>query len=111
METQTMTNDTVERVSKALGTAMMLAWTMVIGIGGFVLLATIGFALLTYNATLAIVASFLLFLPLAITAVWGISLAVGIVVKKSAVATIFLQPTEGEYSEHRARISYVPHHL
>jgi hypothetical protein len=111
MKTQTMTNDTVERVSMALGTAMMLAWTMVIGIGGVVLLATIAFALLSNNVNLAIVASFLLFLPLAITGVWGISLAVGIVMKKSAVATIFLQSTEGEYSEHRARISYVPNYL
>jgi len=76
MNTATSTTATLDRASSTLGTAMMLAWTMGIGIGGFALLLAIAYAMVFNNQTLAIVSTFLLFAPLMLTLLWGIFWAV-----------------------------------
>jgi predicted ABC-type exoprotein transport system permease subunit len=111
MNAATMTNDKAGRMSTVLGTAMMIAWTLVIGIGGVALLLTVAFGLFSNNLNLAVVSSFLLFVPLLLTIVWGVTLAASILDEKSAAATIFIPAVREGYFEQRARISYVPNYL
>jgi len=72
MSVATSTTSTLERASTFLGTAMMLAWTLGIGIVGFTLLLAIAYAMVFHNSSLAIVCSFVLFVPLMLTIAWGI---------------------------------------
>ncbi len=74
MSATTSTTDTLDRVSMVLGTAMMIAWTLAIGIGGFVLLLAIAFGMVSQSLNLATVASGLLFLPLLLTVAWAAGL-------------------------------------
>jgi hypothetical protein len=55
-----------------LGTAMILAWTFVIGIGGFFLLAATAYALLTQNHPLAFLSILGLCTPLLLTLGWKV---------------------------------------
>lgn len=72
MRVATSTPSILERASIFLGKAMMLAWTLGIGIVGFALLLAIAYAMLFHNFSLAIVCSFFLFVPLMLTIAWGI---------------------------------------
>ena len=72
MRVATSTPSILERASIFLGKAMMLAWTLGIGIVGFALLLAIAYAMLFHNYSLAIVCSFFLFVPLMLTIAWGI---------------------------------------
>ncbi len=72
MSAATSTTSTLNRASAILGTAMMIAWTLGIGLVGLGLLLVVAYALVAQSHTLAIVCSFLLFAPLIITIVWGI---------------------------------------
>jgi len=72
MSVATSTSSTLDRASMFLGTAMMLAWTLGIGIVGFALLLAIAYAMVFHNSSLAIVCSFVLFVPLMLTIAWGI---------------------------------------
>ena len=72
MSVATSTTSTLDRASMFLGTAMMLAWTLGIGIVGFALLLAIAYAMVFHNSSLAIVCSFVLFVPLILTIAWGI---------------------------------------
>ena|SRR5271157_5998466 len=71
MSVATSTTSALDRASMFLGTAMMLAWTLGIGIVGFALLLAIAFAMVFQNYSLAIVCSALLFAPLMLTIAWG----------------------------------------
>lgn len=59
------------RAARFLGTAMMLAWTFVIGILGFVLLLGVYYAMVAQSQSLLTVCCFLLFSPLLLTVVFG----------------------------------------
>jgi hypothetical protein len=72
MNVATSTTSTLDRTSMFLGTAMMLAWTLGIGIVGFALLLAIAYAMVFHNSSVAIVCSFVLFAPLILTIAWGI---------------------------------------
>ena len=72
MRVATSTSGSLDRASMFLGTAMMLAWTLGIGIVGFALLLAIAYAMVFHNYSLTIVCSFLLFAPLMLTIAWGI---------------------------------------
>lgn len=111
MSTTTSTTDTLDRVSLILGTAMMIAWMLAIGIGGFVLLLAIAFGMMSHSNNLAVVASCLLFLPLLLTVAWGIALAAETIGEKMAVRTIFVPAPQEGYFDQRVRISYIPHYL
>jgi hypothetical protein len=71
MSVATNTTSTLDRASETLGTAMMIAWTLGIGLVGFGLLLVIAYALVVQSKTLAVVCSLLLFAPLMITILWG----------------------------------------
>lgn len=63
---------TLDRVTEILGSAMMLAWTFIIGIGGFLLLAATAYAMIAQIHSLAIFCICLLSAPLLMTVAWGI---------------------------------------
>ena len=67
----------LDKVLMALGQAMMTAWTLMLGVVGFVLLLALVAALVTYSYTAAVVVGFLLVTPLLLTLVWGV-LAIGV---------------------------------
>jgi hypothetical protein len=93
MNTTTSTTITLERASRTLGTAMMVAWTLGIGIVGFALLLAIAYAMVFHNQILAIVSSFLLFAPLMLTVVWGILWAAEAAMKTWAIRRHVSVPT------------------
>lgn len=81
------------RVARLLGTAMMLAWTFVIGILGFVLLLGVYYAMVAQSQSLLAVCCFLLFSPLLLTIVFGcLSLAERLVQKFSRRRRSFQSP-------------------
>ncbi len=59
------------RAARLLGTVMVLAWTFVIGILGFVLLLGVYYAIVAQSQSLLAVCCFLLFSPLLLTVVFG----------------------------------------
>lgn len=67
------TNETSDRVLTILGTVMMVAWFVVIGLGGFVLLLAAFYAMTSNHLTLLVITCFALCLPLALTLIWGLS--------------------------------------
>lgn len=72
MSIATVKTGALDKASSILGTAMMLAWTLGLGILGFVLLVAIAYAMVLQNQTLVIVCSLLLFSPLLMTVAWGL---------------------------------------
>ncbi len=58
------------KVAENVGTLMFLAWTLVVGIAGFVLLCAIAFAIVTENLALGLVCGLLLFAPSALGVGW-----------------------------------------
>lgn len=72
MSIATVRTGALDKAPAILGTAMMLAWTLGLGILGFVLLLAIAYAMVLQNPTLVIVCSFLLFAPLLMIIVWGL---------------------------------------
>lgn len=86
-------NNPLERATQVLGTAMMLAWTFIIGIGGFLLLMATAFAFITHNHAMASISIFLLFTPLLMTLGWGILSLVGMVLEKLEGKLSFAEPT------------------
>lgn len=111
MSTATSVTNTQERGSVILGTAMMVSWTLVIGIGGLVLFLAIAYGLTSRSHMLVVVSSCLLAVPLLLTVAWGIALANEIMGEKKAERTILVQSRHEGYCDHRARISYVPNFL
>jgi hypothetical protein len=73
MSAATTATSSFDRTSMMLGTAMMLAWTFWMGIGGLVLLLAVAYAFVNHSPTLGIVCSFLVFAPLMMTIVWGVA--------------------------------------
>jgi hypothetical protein len=96
MSVTTSADRSSERGYMILGTAMMLAWFMVIGVGGFLLLLGIFYAMVAENMTLAVVCCVLLFAPLGMTLLWGFSSAEALREKWAArvnvASTEFVQP-------------------
>lgn len=84
MSAATPNTDTLDKTSTILGTAMMLVWTLGLGILGFVLLLAIAYAMTMQNQTLLIVCSSLIFAPLLITLVWGLFSAANLARKRWA---------------------------
>jgi len=82
MSVTTSENGTLRRVSTILGTAMMLAWALWIGAVGFALMMAIAYALITENGTMATLCSILLFTPVMISALWGISMGADMLAQK-----------------------------
>lgn len=54
-----------------LGTAMILAWSVIVGVGGFLLLLGVFYAMTGNSPLLLVVCCFGLFLPIALTLWWG----------------------------------------
>jgi hypothetical protein len=71
MSAATSSTQTLDRTSMILGTAMMLGWTLGLGILGFALLLAVAYAMLTHSYALAVAGSVLLFMPLFLTIAWG----------------------------------------
>src|SRR5271157_6344683 len=94
MSVATSTTSALDRTSMFLGTAMMLAWTLGIGIVGFALLLAIAYAMVFHNSSVAIVCSFVLFAPLILTIAWGI-LWVAEAEKKDGPCTAMFQHRVG----------------
>jgi len=66
----------LDKVLMALGQAMTVAWALMLGALGFVLLLAFAAALVAYAYTGAIVIGLLLVTPLLLTLMWGV-LAIG----------------------------------
>jgi len=80
------------------GTAMMLAWTLGIGIVGLLLLLAIAYGLAFHHPAIVIVCTFLLFAPLMLTVLWGIMGAAAVMGERLAA----FQPVSGpSWWEHR----------
>lgn len=61
----------LEKAASILGTAMMLSWMVVVGLGGFLLLIGAFYALSSNSISLVVVCCFGLFIPLVFTLLWG----------------------------------------
>lgn len=92
MRVATSTTSTLGRASMFLGTAMMIAWTLGIGIVGFALLLAITYAMLFQNYSLTIICTFLLFAPLLLTIAWGTLWAAEAAKEKLSVLRSFSAP-------------------
>lgn len=66
----------LDKAVMALGQAMMVAWTLILGVLGFVLLLALVAALVAHAYTAAVVIGLLLVTPLLMTLMWGV-LAIG----------------------------------
>ncbi len=75
------------KVAENVGTLMFLAWTLVVGIAGFVLLCAIAFAIVTENLALGLVCGLLLFAPPAVGIVWILTAAGSLLAERSAPRT------------------------
>lgn len=102
MSTEMSTTRTLDRGAMVLGTAMMIAWTLGIGIVGFVLLLAIAYAMVFQSHTVAVVLSFLLIAPLMLTIAWGIVWAAKEVSASEAVQHALSGPTWWEQRRGRA---------
>jgi|GEM_PF-856205 len=65
------TNTTSNGFVSLLGTIMMISWTVVVGLGGLLLLLAIFYATMSNSLTLTVVCSFFLFIPVLVTLIWG----------------------------------------
>ncbi|MCA1959506.1 MAG: hypothetical protein LDL33_01825 [Desulfomonile sp.] len=65
------TNTTSNGLVSLLGTIMMISWTVVVGLGGLLLLLAIFYATMSNSLTLTVVCSFFLFIPVLVTLIWG----------------------------------------
>ena len=106
MNNTTKTMSTLDRAVLFLGTGMMLAWFLGIGIGGFVVLLAIAAGTLVYQAhTLTIVLSSFVMVPLMLTLLWGALMLAGVIWEKWGVQ---LSVSEQSGPENRVRLSYIP---
>ena len=71
MNATTNTTTILERISAILGMVMMLAWTLGLGVVGFVILLGLFYAMAVRSETLAVLAFSFLFTPLLMISVWG----------------------------------------
>lgn len=62
---------TLRLIAEELGSAMMIAWTMLLGPLGAIALLTIAYAIFTQNLALGIVCGLLVFAPLVLTVTWA----------------------------------------
>ncbi len=104
MSAATSTTSTLNRASAILGTAMMIAWTLGIGLVGLGLLLVIAYALVAQSHTLAIICSFLLFAPIIMTIVWGIISAAEVTNEK--LAAHHKGPRPSWWERRKARVPY-----
>jgi hypothetical protein len=74
----------VDRATMVLGTAMMVAWTLWLGLVGLMLLLVVFYAMMAANQTLIVAGAFLLFTPFLLTLVWGGLTGVNALAKKVA---------------------------
>lgn len=96
------TTGTLDRASMLLGTAMMIAWTLGIGIVGFALLLAIAYTMIFHNYSLTFVCSFFLFAPLMLTIAWGILWALEAARERLSLTRVVSAPSWWETrQEHR----------
>ena len=102
MNNTTKTMSALDRAVLFLGTGMMLAWFLGIGIGGFVVLLAIAAGTLVYQAhTLTIVLSSFVMVPLMLTLLWGALMLAGVIWEKWGVE---LSVSEQSGPENRVRL-------
>lgn len=71
MSTASYTDSGLSRTAAHLGTAMMMAWTLIIGGLGFILLIGVYFAMMVHSQSLLLTCCFFLLSPLLLTVVFG----------------------------------------
>jgi hypothetical protein len=76
-----------DAAAEVFGTAMMLAWTMWLGIGGLVFLLGCFYAVMTQSPRLLIVSLALMSVPLVLTLVWGFFGLAHVIAEKYSLAT------------------------
>jgi len=72
----------LNRAAMVLGTAMIIAWTMLLGLTGATLLVAVFYAMTTAQDAFVILATFALFAPILTTLVWGCVTAADEALKK-----------------------------
>jgi len=85
--------NTLERAAAVLGTAMMLAWTFVIGGLGFLLLLGVYYAMGAYSQSLLTICCFGLALPILLTAVFGLLSLADAMMQRLAIEESASSPT------------------
>jgi hypothetical protein len=83
----------LDKAAAVLGTAMMIAWTFVIGFVGLVLFAAIAYALLFRNYFLVGACSFVIFAPLIMTILWGILRLIAFARERRAASNVLAGPS------------------
>lgn len=58
-------------IAETTGAVMMIAWTLIIGPLGLVLLLGVAYAVISQNLALGVVCGLLMFCPLALTVLWA----------------------------------------
>jgi hypothetical protein len=81
------------KAASILGTAMMLAWTFLIGVFGFALLIGVYYAMGAQNSSLIAICCFGLALPILLTAVFGLLSLADAMMQKIAVEEDTSSPT------------------
>jgi len=83
----------LDKAVSVLGTAMMLVWTLGIGIVGFAVLLAIAWASVFQSHTLAIALGFLVIAPLLLTLLWAVLTAVDLLKERWAVQLVVQRPS------------------
>lgn len=63
-------DNTLKRMAEKVGATTFLAWTFILGAGGFLLLCAVAYAMVTENLALGVACGVMLIVPFALGLVW-----------------------------------------
>ncbi len=74
---------TARRAAEKAGVLMFLGWILILGVGGFLLLGAMAYAMITENLALGVVCGLLLFAPSALGVGWMLTAGASLVAERS----------------------------
>jgi hypothetical protein len=92
MQTTHAKTESPEKAAEVLGTVVMTAWSIGIGVVGFMLLLGAYYAMVVQSTSLLVACCFLLFLPLILTAVFFVFHVVDMSTRLEALPVGAVQP-------------------
>lgn len=90
---------TLRRTVKKVGAMTFLAWTFIIGVGGFFLMCGLAYAIVTENLPLGLACGALLIAPIVLGAVWVLTMGADMVAKSLEQEEAF-RAAASETNEH-----------
>ncbi len=83
-----------KRIAQAMGTIMMVAWALILGTVGCLLLVGTAYSMVAGNLVAGIVCLVLFFLPFFLTVAWGVAKCFQLLREKRTQDAAFLMTTE-----------------